>query len=270
MRRALIVGVAVAVLAVILVYSYVTVSDGVIDPLGRLSFVKIENPDMFPGHPHSQLLANYSAERGSPCILVVHFAGSSNYRSYEENITNTSFNNGNVYIIEAAFIDTEGIGSTNMSQISFLDSLNVALFGIPDGRYVYMSDGVVYHSYDDLMVHVNALAQEHGQTGPMPMVWHGTVRGDNPNLNPGCGFPLYFQILTKTYGIIPAYVYTLYGLIFPYMNSPYKDYELSNASELQKLYNQGELNVDFKNVTSNTDRYILNESNNMSKYNNYD
>jgi hypothetical protein len=246
------------------------VSNGAINPLGRLSFVEIENPDMYPGHPHSQLLANYAAERGSPCVLVVHFAGSSNYRSYEENINDISFNQGKVYIIEAAFIDTKGIGSTNMSQVNLLDSFKVALWGIPDDRYVYMSDGIVFKSYDELMTHVNTLAQEHGQTGPLPMVWHGTVRGDNPNINPGCGFPLYFQILTKTYGIIPAYVYTLYGMIFPYLNSPYRDYELSNATELQKLYNQGDLNVDFKNVTSNTDRYILNESNNMTNYNNYD
>jgi hypothetical protein len=268
MRRGLIV--VVAVLAVILLYSYITVSNGAIDPLGRLSFVKIENPDMFPGHPHSQLLANYAAQRGSPCVLVVHFAGSSNYRSYEENINDTSFNNGKIYVIEAAFIDTKGTGSTNMSQISLLDSFKVALWGVPDGRYKYMSDGIVFNSYDELMAHVNTLAQEHGQTGPIPMVWHGTVRSDNPNINPGCGFPLYFQILTKTYGIIPAYVYTLYGMIFPYIYSPYKIYELSNASELQKLYNQGDLNVDFKNVTSNTDRYILNKSNNMSQYNNND
>ena len=77
--------------------------------MGRLSFVKVENPDMFPGHPHSQLLANYAAERGSPCVLVVHFAGSSNYRSYEENINDTSFNDGRVYVIEALSSVLKGV-----------------------------------------------------------------------------------------------------------------------------------------------------------------
>jgi len=267
MKRGLLV--AVAILAIIIVYSYMTVSAGPINPLGRLSFVKVENPDMYPGHPHSELLAKYAEERGSACALVVHFAGSSNYRSYEQPTNNSSSNQSSVYIIEASYIDTQGLGSTNLSQIDLLDSFKVALFGVPDNRYKYVSDGTIYNTYDELMVHVNTLAQEHGQKGPIPMVWHGTVRNDNPNINPGCGFPLYFQILTKTYGMIPAYVYMIYGLIFPYINSPYTNYEISNASELQKLYNNGSLNVDFKNYASTTDKYIGNKSNNMSDYVNF-
>ncbi len=252
-----------AILVFITAYSYITVSNGPITPLGRLSFVKMENPDMFPDHPHSELLANYAAERGSACALVVHFAGSSNYRSYNQTVQTNKSNNTTVYIIEASYIDTEGIGSASIKQINLLDSLKVAILGIPDGRYVYVSDGNIYKNYDELMYHVNQVAYMNGQQGPIPMVWHGTVRTDNPNINPGCGFPLYFQILTKTYGIFPAYVYTIYGLIFPYLNDPYRDYELSNATSLQKLYNTGQLNVDYKNSTSNTDKYILN---NMSGY----
>ncbi len=60
--------IALVIIAVIIsvsvVYSYITVSNGPIDPLGRLAFVKLENPDMFPGHQHSELLANYAAEKG--------------------------------------------------------------------------------------------------------------------------------------------------------------------------------------------------------------
>lgn len=70
--------VAIAILALIIGYSYITVSNGPIQPLGRLSFVKVENPDMYPDHPHSVLLAQYASQRGSQCALVVHFAGSSN------------------------------------------------------------------------------------------------------------------------------------------------------------------------------------------------
>ena len=125
-----------------------------------------------------------------------------------------------------------------------------------------MSDGVVYNSYNEMMAHVNSVAQEHGQTGPLPIVWHGTVRSDNPLMDPGCGFPFYFQILTNTYGLIPAYTYTLYGLIFPFFNSPSWNNELTHASQLQNQYNQGELNYDYKNTTSNTDKYI---HNNLSK-----
>ena len=145
------------VLAVILIlivgFSYLITLFGPVEPLGRLSFVKLENPDMFPGHPHSTLLAQYAEQRGSKCALVLHFAGSSRYSSYlEEN--DRSHKEDNVYIIEVAFIDTQGGGSTSLNQINILDSLNVALFGVPDGRYKYMSDGVVYDTYDGMMNHV--------------------------------------------------------------------------------------------------------------------
>ena len=261
MKKLYIVLIIIAVIiSVSVVYSYITVSNGPIDPLGRLAFVKLENPDMFPGHPHSELLANYAAERGSACVMVVHFAGSSNYRSYQE--INTTNSNKSVYIIEAAYIDTQGKGSANLTQINLFDSLKIALFGVPNNRYKYMSDGVVYNTYDDMMNHVDTVAQEHGQNGPLPIVWHGTVRSDNPLMDPGCGFPFYFQILTNTYGLIPAYTYTLYGLIFPFLNSPSWNNELTHASQLQNQYNQGELNYDYKNTTSNTDKYIYN---NLSK-----
>ena len=268
MGKKIIIGILIlTILSVSTLYSYSVVSNGPINPLGRLCFVKIENPDMYPGHPHSQLLANYSAERGSKCVLVVHYAGSSNYRSYDQPINNTTNNQSSVFIIEAAYIEIQGKGSANLSQINFLDSFKVAIFGVPDNRYRYMSDGVVYSTYDELMVHVNTLAQERGQQGPIPMVWHGSVRSDNPMIDPGCGFPLYFQILTKTYGLIPACLYMIEGMIFPYSNNPYKQYELSNASQLQKLYNHGDLNFDYKNSSSNTDKYILNNySNNFSNY----
>jgi hypothetical protein len=248
--------VAIAILAMIIGYSYITVSNGPIQPLGRLSFVKVENPDMYPDHPHSELLAQYASQRGSQCALVVHFAGSSNYRSFQQNINTTSSTGPNgTYIIEVAYIDTEGGGSKSLSQINFFDSLKVALFGVPDGRYKYMSDGKVYDNYTDMMNHVTTLAQEHGQQGPIPMVWHGTVRTDSPFIDPGCGFPLYFQIMTKTYGLIPAYTYMVYGLIFPYLHSPYWEFELSHSSELQILYNTGQLDYNYVNSTSNVDKY---------------
>ncbi len=253
------------ILSVSIVYSYILVSNGPINPLGRLAFVKIENPDMFPGHPHSQLLANYATQQGSPCVLVVHYGGSSDYRSYEE-INTTNTNQSGVYIIEAAFIDTQGKGSANLTQINLLDSLKVALFGVPDDRYRYVSDGIIYETYDEMMNHINTLAKQHGQNGPLPIVWHGGVRNNNPIIEPGCGFPFYFQILTKTYGLIPAYTYMFYGLIYPYLHSPSWMYELSHASELQKLYNEGELNYDFPNRTSNTDNYILNNYSNNTTY----
>ncbi len=238
--------VVVSILVILVGYSFIVVSLGPISPLGRLSFVKLENPDMYPGHSHSTLLAHYADQRGSKCAMVLHFAGSSTYSSYQE---------GDVYIIEVAFIDTQGGGSTSLSQINLFDSLKVALFGIPDGRYKYMSDGVVYNSYDDMIKHVYKLAKQHGQQGAIPTVYHGTVRTDNPIIDPGCGFPLYFQILTNTYGIIPAYIYTIGGMIFPYLNSPYRDFELMHSSELQYYYNNGFINIDYSNSHTNTSKY---------------
>lgn len=267
--------IALGIIAVIIGYSYVTVSNGPIEPVGRLSFVKIANPDMFPGHPHADLLGQYALERGSNCVMVLHFAGSSNYRSFPETVNDTtSHQSGNVYIIEVSYIDTQGGGSKSMSQIDMIDSLKVALYGVPDGRYKYMSDGTIYNTYDDMMAHVKQLEQEHNQKGPLPTVWHGTVRTDNPLLDPGCGFPLYFQILTKTYGIIPAYVYTTYGLLQIFMYSPYWKYELTHATELQTLYNEGALNLDKSNVASNVDKYYQNlskkESISQENLTNYD
>jgi len=222
--------IAILIVAIILGYSIITVSNGPLAPLGRTAFVKLANPDFYPGHPHSQLLAKYAEEKGSKTALVCHFGGSSNYRSYPD---------GDVYIIELAFVDTQGTGAEG--DTNYWDSLKIALFGVPDGRYKYKSDGMVFNTYDEAMDHVYTLAREHGQVGPIPMVWHGNARKGNPLLVQGCGFPLYFQILRKTYGTIPAYVYMLGGMIFPYVNNPYRAYELGHANELQELYTEGDL-----------------------------
>jgi hypothetical protein len=225
--------VLITIIALILGYSFISVANGPFDPLGRTAFVKLGNPDFYPGHPHSQLLAEYAEERNSKCALICHFAGSSNYRSYQD---------GNVFIIELAFIDTQGTGAEG--DTNYLDSLSIALFGIPDGRYKYKSDGIVFDNYDEAMEHVYTLARNHGQEGAIPMAWHGSARKGNPIFIQGCGFPLYFHILQKTYGIIPAYVYTVYGMIFPYIHSPYKWFELRNSTDLQLLYRGGNLNYE--------------------------
>jgi|WetSurMetagenome_2_1015567.scaffolds.fasta_scaffold383907_1 hypothetical protein len=219
------------IISILIGYSYTATVNGPITPLGRDCFVKFANPDFYPGHPHSQLLAKFADDRHSKTALVVHYGGSSNYRSYQE---------GDVYIIEMAFIDTQG----NAANINYWDSLKVAIYGIPDGRYKFKSDGVVYETYDEAMAHVYSLAEAHGQQGPIPMVWHGSARNGNPMFIQGCGFPLFFDIMERTYGVIPAYIYTINGMIFPYFNDPYSHYELAHYIELQTLYQQGNLNYD--------------------------
>jgi hypothetical protein len=56
-----------------------------------------------------------------------------------------------------------------------VDSLKLAIYGVPKNRYKYLSDGKVYNSYDALMAHIYTLARKHGQKSPIPipMVWHG-------------------------------------------------------------------------------------------------
>mgnify|MGYP000914510856 CR=1 FL=1 len=225
----------VIVIILLLIGGFIFVSsvNGNIEPMGRLGFVKLANPDMYPGHPHSQLLAQYAEDKGSKCVLVTHFAGSSNYRSYME---------GDVYIIELAFIDTQGTGAAD--KVNYLDSLKVAIFGIPDGRYKYKSDGEVYNTYDEAMEHVYKKAAAHGQEGPIPMVWHGTSRSESPIINQGCGYPLFFDIVRREYGVLPAYYYTLKGMILPYFKLPYRNFELQHASELQQYYTQGILDYE--------------------------
>ncbi len=228
--------IVLAILALIIVYSYVTVSNGPIEPVGRLAFVKFANPDMYTGNPHSQLVAKYIKEHGSNTGLVVHFAGGPEYDSYYE---------GNVLIINVGFIDTQGKGSADLSEINLMDSLKVSLFGVPEGRYNYLCDGKTYTTYDSMMNHVKDVAQKNGDYGKIPMFWHGTVRTGNPIITQGCGYPLYFQILTNYYGIIPAYVYMISGMIFPYLYNPYRNFEVSNASELQKYYNTGAMDFNY-------------------------
>lgn len=222
--------VAIAIVVVIVGFTVVAVASGPFTPLGRISFVKVANPDFYPGHIHSQLLAKYAEEKNSNCALICHFAGSSNYRSYPD---------GDVYIIELSLIDTQGTGAADPTN--YWDSVKLALFGAPEGRYKYKSDGLIFDTYDEAMNHVNTLAREHNQSGPLPIAWHGNARQGNAVFIQGCGFPLYFHIMQKTYGTIPAYLITFSGMVFPYMNNPYRNFELGHASQLQELYNEGEL-----------------------------
>lgn len=46
-------------------YLYGVTALSPVEPVGRLGFVKLANPDMYPGHPQSKVLASYAA-RGDP------------------------------------------------------------------------------------------------------------------------------------------------------------------------------------------------------------
>ncbi|MGF7117770.1 hypothetical protein [Methanobacterium oryzae] len=211
-------------------YVYTINTSGDIEPLGRLAFVKFQNPDMYPGHEHSKLLAKYAEDRESKCILVVHFGGSSNYSHYRE---------GNVTILQLAFIDQKGPTTT----IDWGEVVNSFLFGIPDDRWKFRADGIEFNTLDEALNYIYIVADKNGQDSSIPMVYHGTVRAGDPLINQGCGFPLYYYITWEKYGRIAAYYYFLQGTIFPFFNLPTWKYELKHVSELQFLYNSGKLNT---------------------------
>ena len=226
--------VAFIVVIIILVgFLYVSTSttSDTIQPLGRLAFVKIANPDMFPGHVHANLLAQYAEARNSKCAIVIHYAGSSNYRN---------FMNGEVYIIEMAFMDTAGA----QVNIDWNQVIDYGLNGVPDDKWNYKVDGEIYDKFDDAWNRVKQMSKQHGQEGPIPIVWHGTVRQGDIFINPGCGFPLYYQICCKEYGHLGGIMQAATGSIFPYFNNPYRAYEIEHAPELQYYYTHNMLNYE--------------------------
>ena len=222
--------VVIIILVGFLYVSTSTTSDS-IQPLGRLAFVKIANPDMFPGHVHANLLAQYAEERNSKCAIVIHYAGSSNYRN---------FMNGEVYIIEMAFMDTAGA----QVNIDWNQVLDYGINGVPNDKWDYKVDGEIYDSFDDAWARVLEMADAQGQEGPIPMVWHGTVREGNIFINPGCGFPLYYQVCSKEFGHLGGIMQAATGSIFPYFNNPYRAYEIEHAPELQYYYTHNMLNYE--------------------------
>lgn len=214
-----------------LLYVSTATSSDDIEPLGRLAFVKIANPDMYPEHVHANLLAQYAEERNSKCAIVLHYAGSSNYRN---------FMNGKVYIIEMAFMDTAGA----QVDIDWNQVLDYGINGVPDNKWDYKVDGEIYDKFEDAWARVLEMSKEHGQEGPIPMVWHGTVRQGSIFINPGCGFPLYYQVCSKEFGHFGGIMQAATGSIFPYFNNPYRAYEIEHASELQYYYTHNMLNYE--------------------------
>lgn len=229
-------------LAVIMVSSYIyvssTASDDKYEFLGRLSFVKISNPDIYEGSPHSRLAAEYAKERGSNTVLLLHFAGHTGGQSYP------NYLEGDVLVLELGFQDGATDYKLNNSMDWLMNSVfTMVLFGVPDDRFRYVSNGHVFYNLTDALDYLDKVAAQHGQEGKIVVVYHGTARGGNPNIMLGDGVPLYYQMAWLKHGRLAAYYYLLSGMLFPYYNSPYASYELFNAEQLQELYNDDGLNL---------------------------
>ena len=227
----------IAILLIFGFYFWTVTEFSLIEPVGRLTVTKVANPDMFPNHPNAEVLAEYAAKKGSKCVLVIHYGGDSNYRHFaQENALALN----DVTVLELAFVDP----STYKTHIDWGEAISTFIFGIPDDRYTYRADGIEFQTLDEALTYIEQLAKERGQEGPIPMFHHGTVRTGDAFLNPGCGFPLYTQICWKYYGRFGAYYYVVKGLIWPFLSNKYYPYEISHLSDLQELYNQG--NLDYK------------------------
>lgn len=206
--------------------------------LGRLGFVKISNPDIYSESPHSKLAVQYTKERASNTVLLLHFAGHTSGQSYP------NYLEGDVLVLELGFQDRATDYKLNNSLDWVIHStIPLLLFGVPGDRYRYVSNGHVFYNLDDALNYLDEVADQHGREGKTVVVWHGTARGGNPNIMPGDGLPLYFQMVWHEHGRLAAYYYLISGLLFPYFNNPYASYELFNAEKMQDLYNNDGLDL---------------------------
>lgn len=235
-----IIAIILILVTILLGFVYVSnaTSSGEYEFLGRLAFVKISNPDIYSESPHSKLAVQYAEERGSNTILILHFAGHTSGQSYPNYVE------GDILIEELGFQDSATDYKLNNSlNWAIQSSLPLFLFGVPDGRYRYVSNGHVFYNLDDALTYLDEVADQHGRKGKTVVVYHGTARGGNPNIMLGDGLPLYFQMVWHEHGRLAAYYYLIAGMLFPYYNSPYAFYELNNAQQLQDLYNNDGLDL---------------------------
>ncbi len=86
------------------------------------------------------------------------------------------------------------------------------------------------------MAYVRKIAEQKGQQGPIPMVYHGTARAGNPLLIKAVDFHCTSRICWYEYGQWAAYYYIIKGMIQPYLSLPYRTFEWTHASELQYYY----------------------------------
>jgi hypothetical protein len=235
MKKSTIVTILILIILIFGAYLWVVSQFSLIEPVGRLTVTKLGNPDMFPGHSNSEVLAEYAAKRGTKCILVVHYGGDSNYRNYEED--EEILAPDGVTVLELAFVDP----STYKTYVDWGEVVSTFVFGIPEDRYTYKADGYHFETLDEALDYINKLAKDKGQEGSIPMFYHGTVRTGDPYFNPGCGFPLFTQIAWKEYGRLGAYYYIVKSFFWPILSNKYYPYEISHLSDLQKLYNAGNL-----------------------------
>ncbi|WP_067091011.1 hypothetical protein [Methanobrevibacter curvatus] len=237
MERSSWVVIGIAIILLFGFYLWGVTQFSLIEPVGRLTVTKVGNPDIFPQHSNAKVLSEYAAKSGSKCVLIVHYGGDSNYRHFHEDDDNILAPDG-VNVLELAFVDP----STYKTYVDWGEVFSSFIFGIPEDRYDYKADGEYFDTLDEALNYIDGLAKDRGQVGPIPMFYHGTVRADNPYMNPGCGFPLYTQIAWKQYGRFGAYFYIVKGLIWPFVSNKYYPYEISHLSSLQFLYNSGRLN----------------------------
>ncbi len=213
-----------------LVWEYEKVSKIFGDPMGRIAYVKLHNPDVAPGTPHIVKLVKFAKEHGYDKVLVIHNAGVIGY---------VHFKYRGVLIVQLGWMDKRGNYAPPNENMVWED----ILYGHRPAQGVWVADDRTWPSERAAVKHVLSLLRS--TPGRTMFVWHGSVRYGNPLLDPGCGGEPYYWLLFKYGGRVLAYTMMIVGDFSPFLFYGWKftEEELLHYKTLQKLYNDGFLNT---------------------------
>jgi hypothetical protein len=179
-------------------------------PLGRLSYVKLHDPDIRPGGLHELTAVRVASGMGYPAVVIVHNAGYENlYGHWVER---------GVLVWNLAVLDPRG----NRAPVDWRGVLRELVFADRLRNATWVHDGPI--------------------PGPIlpkgsVVFWHGTVRQGFPLLYGGCGCEPYYYLLAN-YGNVPfAVTAVALGWFTPFLISPLETlWELTHYRELQYAY----------------------------------
>jgi len=147
---------------------------------------------------------------------------------------------GDILILQLAYVEKKPY----TTRINWSEVWDEGINGVPADKWTYRTDGIEFQTLDEALAYIMKRAKENGQEGPIPLVYHGTVRDGDIIINQGCGFPLYYHIIRSQYGPLEAYYYVVKGFFYPYIYNPYRSFEIKNAEALQYYYTHSMLDYE--------------------------
>ncbi len=198
-------------------------------PLGRLSYVKLHDPDIRPGGLHELTAVRVASGLGCPGVVIVHNAG------YPEMYGH--WVDRGVLVWNLAVLDPRG----NKAPVDWREALRELVFADRLRSATWVHEGRI----------PGPILPKHSV-----MFWHGTVRDGFPLLYGGCGCEPYYYILAN-YGNVPfAVTAVALGWFTPLLISPLESlWELANYRELQYAYLRkvgGERLINLRNYEGTT------------------